>query len=93
MSLLKSESVVNNIISPLLATINAYFPKVLLVVTLICVLYAAFLGLKYYLVRNDAEKSKVKLALAKRGAVTVVIIYAVFITLKVILSMILKSFI
>ena len=90
---LRHETLADNVWSPLLDTVNRFFPIVLLGVTVICALYAGIIGLKYYLARNDDQKRGEMIALAKRGGITIAVIYAVFILLKILISVGLRSLI
>lgn len=77
----KNERVVDNIIAPAAETIKSYFPTVLLILTLLCLAYAGFLGAKYYFVRNDEEKLAEHMILVKKGAITIAVMYLVFVIL------------
>ena len=72
--------------------VSKYFPKAFLYLTILCIVYAAYLALRVYLARDDEEKKSEKLRMAKKGAVTVVIMYAALLVLKLIFNWVLNFF-
>lgn len=94
MDFLKNETLVEKIIKPTAIAIKKYFPKAFLILTLFCLLYAGYIGLKYYLAykTGDSKKIEVQMHLVKRGGITIAVMYIVFILIRVLFACIVKYF-
>ena len=92
MNILKNEQFVENVVTPALATIKGYFPKAFLILTVFCLLYAAYLGVRYYLAKKDEDKLAKEKILIKKGAISVVVMYVVLILIRIAFAVIVRFF-